>query len=335
MRLDHRLAQMRGLFRSGVVLLLTGVMLAAGCTTPRTTPPTTATPVTKNRVIDSYAANREVEEARRMMEVGDYNVVIPRLLHLISKYPESRAANEARYLLGVAYYKINGYRDAIDMFNEYLRMAPKGKYADKSAEYVAKLMEEYKQKFPTAEELDAGIEAARKKLEADPKSLAAQLELADLMWKRGDYSRAGRLYWTIVQGHPEYAQDATVKSRIELLPGGEYTVLTPVEVQRRQIAAQPVVVVNVNAFHSGADLFTRQPKYYVVTGQVVNRGDSVLYGVQVIVTIFGFGNVVYDTNTVTIGRMNPEEIRAFSVRFSSFENISNIYRHECVVSFQR
>jgi hypothetical protein len=61
----------------------------------------------------------------------------------------------------------------------------------------------------------------------------------------------------------------------------------------------------------------------------------VLYGVQVFVTIYGFGNVVFDTSTINIGRLNPGETRAFSVRFSNFDNIENVRRHEAVGTFQR
>ena len=93
--------------------------------------------------------------------------------------------------------------------------------------------------------------------------------------------------------------------------------------------------MNTNAFQSGHDLLTREKLYYVVTGQVVNRGDSVLYGTELVVTIFGFGNVVLDTNTVSFGRMNPGEARAFSVRFSNFPNIDDIRRFEAVPTFQR
>ncbi|MFA6241883.1 MAG: FxLYD domain-containing protein, partial [Candidatus Hydrogenedentales bacterium] len=116
---------------------------------------------------------------------------------------------------------------------------------------------------------------------------------------------------------------------------GQYLILTPMEVQRREVEKQPLVIVNMSSFRSGEDLFTRQPLYYSVTGQAVNRSDSVLYGVQVMVTLYGFGNVVYDTTTANIGRLNPGESRAFSVRFSNFDDIENIYRYEAVGSFER
>lgn len=295
----------------------------------------TETPVSKNRVLNERSSSREVEEARRMIKSGDTTVVIPRLLQVIAKYPDSKSSLDARYWLGVAYMDVKSYRDAIDVFNEYLRLAPDGAFADQSRQYVASLQKEYEQKYWTPEKLDAQIRELTEALKADPNNVDNQLKLADMLWKRGDYDYAGRLYAQVVKVNPETASDPQVSSRIEFLPSGGYVVLTPAEVQRREIEKQPLAVINTASFQSGRDLLTRQSMYYVVTGQVVNRGDSVLYGVQVNVTIYGFGNMVYDTNTVNIGRLNPGEIRAFSVRFSNFQNIDDINRYECVGSFER
>ena len=303
--------------------------------TPRSTSPAAVIPLLSGRIGDQHAAKKEVEEAKHMIEGGEASLVIPRLLHTISKYPLSRAALDARYLLGLAYYEIDGYRDAIDVFDEYLRLAPEGRYADECAGYVAKLTEEYSRKYPSPKELDRQISDISQKLADAPGKFEYEWELADLLWKRGDYANAAKFYIVIVEKHPQYAGDETVKSRVEILPNGEYVVLSPAEVQRRQIEAQPLVVINQASFRGGRDLFSREARYYVVTGQVLNRGDSVLYGVQVFVTVFGFGNVVYDTRTVTIGRLSPGEVRAFSVQMRNFENIENIDRYECVGVFQR
>ena len=73
--------------------------MAVGCVTPREQPPNTFTPVTKNRALNQRAANKQVEVARRNIEAGDYSVVIPQLLDVISFYPESSAARDARYWL--------------------------------------------------------------------------------------------------------------------------------------------------------------------------------------------------------------------------------------------
>jgi tetratricopeptide (TPR) repeat protein len=295
----------------------------------------TETPVSKNRILDERSSSREVEEARRMIEAGDTTVVIPRLLQIISKYPNSKSSMDARYWLGVAYMEIKSYWEAIEVFDEYLRLAPDGKYAEQSAQYAASLQTEYERKYWTAEKLETRIHELTETLKADPNNTENQLQLADVLWKRGDYEYAGRLYARVIKENPETASDPEISMRIEMLPSGGYIVLTPGEVQRREVERQPMAIINTASFKSGRDLITRENLYYVITGQAVNRGDSVLYGVQVIVTIYGFGNMVYDTNTVTIGRLNPGEIRAFSVRFSNFQNIDDIHRYECAGTFER
>jgi hypothetical protein len=112
-------------------------------------------------------------------------------------------------------------------------------------------------------------------------------------------------------------------------------IVTPSEIERRSIENRPLLITNTNYFRSGEDLITRESRFYVVSGQAHNRSDSILYGVQVHVTIYGFGNVIYDTATVNIGRLHPGEQRAFSIRFSNFDNINNVARYECIGTFDR
>jgi len=324
----------------GITLCLVILVAASSCTTPRSTPASTVLPVfTSATVAENRAAEKEVEESKRLIlkegDAGDNSTVIPRLLHTISKYPTTTAAIEARYWLGVAYYDIGGYRDAIDMFNDYLRLAPNGQYAANCATIVAQATTEYDKRFPSPEKLDEEIKKMAAQAQADPDNLEVGMQLAELLWKRGNYEEAGAIYKNNVDRNPEYAKNETVKSRIELLPNDEYIVLTPAEIQRRQVEAEPLAIINQSSFRSGEDLFTRTSRYYSVTGQVVNRSDSVLYGVQVIVTIYGVGNVVFDTTTVNIGRLNAGETRAFSVRMNNYDNVENINRYECVGTFQR
>ncbi|MBX7257590.1 MAG: FxLYD domain-containing protein [Candidatus Hydrogenedentes bacterium] len=320
-------------FLAGVAVLT--VVMAAGCYTPRTMAPSPEPLDKKPSTMKGNGGQQELSEAKYMVEHGDYTVVIPRLLQIISNYPNSKYSLEARYLLAVTYKEVKSYRDAIDVLNEYLRIAPEGPRAKECKKLASSLSEEYEQKYWTEEKLEARIDELSKALQKDPQSVDLQLELADLLWKRGDYQNAGTMYARVAQEHPEKANDPLLTSRIEIMPSGQYLVLTPGEVQRRAVEKQPLVVINLASFRSGEDLFTRQPLYYSVTGQAVNRSDSVLYGVQVMVTLYGFGNVVYDTTTANIGRLNPGESRAFSVRFSNFDDIENVYRYEAVGSFER
>jgi hypothetical protein len=61
----------------------------------------------------------------------------------------------------------------------------------------------------------------------------------------------------------------------------------------------------------------------------------VLYGVEISITTYGFGNVVYDSQTVPVGDVRPGEIRAFSVRFANFREIESIDHYDYSVSYQR
>ena len=292
-------------------------------------------PILKDQFADFRTASREVDEAERMIQAGDFTVVVPRLQHVISKYPDSKPAVDARYWLGVAYFELKSSREAIDMFSDYLRLAPKGKFASQARDYVKQLHEEYQAKYMSPEELDRQISEISIQARLNPDNTQLQFDLADLLWKRGNYDEAGRIYYALVKSHPELAGDSRIISRVELHPNNAYVVLSPAEVQRRQVEEKPLVIVNTASFRSGRDLLTREQKYYVVTGQAHNRSDSVLYGVQVIITLYGFGGMVYDTKTVNIGRMNPGERRAFSVQFSHFDTLDNILRYECEGIFER
>lgn len=309
--------------------------IAVGCVGPRSTSPAASQPIPRSRTIDSHTAKKELDVAKEMIAAGDTSVVIPRLIHLITKYPESKTAVEARYVLGLAYREVKSFRSAMDMFEEYLRLDPEGASAENARTQLADLANEYARQYTSPEELDQQIASATDRLNQAPGDLAARLELADLLWQRGNYNESAQMYHEIATDHPEYAHDGTLASRVELLPSGGYVVLSPAEVQRREIEAQPLTIENQASFRAGRDIFTRVQDNYVVTGQAFNRSDSVLYGVQVHVTLYGFGGMVFDASTVNVGRLSPGERRAFSVRFANFDNIENIQRFECVGSFQK
>jgi tetratricopeptide (TPR) repeat protein len=309
-------------------------LLAEGCISSSDRPPV-ANSVGRGVAGDNAAAQQELAQVQRLLERNEHSIAIPRLLQIMTKYPDTQAAVDAEYFLARTYQSINSYREAIDLYNEYLRLAPEGQYAQRSHDALAVLIEEYERNFWTAERLNNQIAALDEKLKSDPANIQWRLDMAGLLWKRGDYEQAGQVYADIIDEHPEYYDDSTIRGRIEKTPAGAYAVITPAEVQRRAIERQPLSIVNTSAFKSGEDLLTRTPTYYVVTGMAVNRSDSVLYGVQVLVTIYGFGNVVYDTNTVRLGRLNPGEMRAFSVRFFNFPSIHNIHRYDTVASFER
>jgi hypothetical protein len=80
---------------------------------------------------------------------------------------------------------------------------------------------------------------------------------------------------------------------------------------------------------------TARERYYNVAGQAVNRSGHPLEDARITVTIYGMGQMVYDTQTASLGTLQPGETRAFSVQFSKFDNIFNVTHHECVGTFRR
>ncbi len=279
--------------------------------------------------------SQSLETAKALMAQGDYVTAIPRLIHMMETDPDTPATREARYWLGMAYYHTNSYRDSITLLEEYLRAEPESKFRSEAQSFLDELYKEYEERYLSREELDVAVAKAVSAVEADPQSTQARLQLANALWKRGDYDEAGNVYAALIAEQPEIYKNTTISERIELLPNNEYIVLTPSEIERRSREQRPIVVADLSSFRSGRDVLSSQYRHYVVTGQLQNRGDSTLYGVRAHVTIYGFANLVYDTQTITFGRLNVGESRAFSVRFSNFDNIENIVRYECVADFDR
>lgn len=280
--------------------------------------------------LDPYPAQKDLAEARRLMQDGRHHEVPPRLGRLIAQYPNTTTATEAYYLLGVAYFELNGYRNALDAFQEYLKRAPDGPHAQESRDKIAQLAALSEERYSTPDTLDAEIAAIESELRKGVESPELLLALGDRLWRRGRYEDAGKAYMRLIRVAPEFARSETLYARVEIQEDGSYVVLTPDEIRRREIERNPLGIINVHGFRTGRDLFTREFRDYVVSGQAVNRGGRILENVEILGTVYGFGGVVLDTRTVRVGRLRPGETRPFSMRFSNFESLNSIERYELV-----
>ena len=324
-------------------MLVAGCILyLAGCVTaPRPAPVSTDTQASapEGHVLDGSAARQDLVVAQRMVRAGDYSLVIPRLQRIATNYPDTQSGAEARYFLGLAYYQIGGYREALLYFNEYLTSMPEGKYVVLAREYLTSIAGEMQEGVVTEDVIQKQIESIEEKADGDPAKFADELELADLYWKAGHYQKAGALYIALIQQWPQLETDATIRTRIERGPKGDFIILSPEEVARRYAEEEPLLVVNTHSYRSGKastwQKATGHDTNYHVSGQVVNRGNDTLRNVQVVVTIYGFGSLIYDVKTVNVGRLRAGETRAFSVRFTNFDNIENVFRYECEGTFER
>jgi tetratricopeptide (TPR) repeat protein len=293
-------------------------------------------PVGATHTSDPGSAAKDLAVARRMVNTGEFSLVIPRLQQIVSNYPAAQAAIEARYYLGRSYYAVGAYNDALRYLDEYIDLAPDGEHVDAGRELLARLTDRVD--TPDASELETQVARLRELIVAEPDNMAPQLELANLLWEQGHYQQSGILYGELLERWPGLESDMAIRRRVERDTAGRLIVLTPQEVERRYRESEPLVIYNVSSFRSGRFEgwpATAHERYYNVTGQAVNQSARSLQDVRVIVTIYGFGHMVYDTQTVNLGGLRPGEARAFSVQFSRFDDIHNVTRHECVGTFRR
>jgi tetratricopeptide (TPR) repeat protein len=277
-----------------------------------------------------------LDAALAHVDKGAYRQALPRLRTIINEHPGTETALEARYWLAISYQAVGGTGDAIETAQDYLRIAPNGPHADELRAWNKALQSEYAGRYPNIETLDANINRVQAELAKQPDSMALSLQLADLLWQRGRYDEAGVAYMAAYQKWPDQVgRDQLFKQRVEMHSDGTHTLLTPAEINQRDRQRNPVVVMNTSSFGSGRSLLSRSRSTYVVTGQVLNRSDDIIYGIDVLVTIYGFGNQVYDTTVYRVDRLFPHETRAFSVSFRNFPDINQIDRYDATVSYQR
>lgn len=280
-------------------------------------------------------ASRELATVKRMMKAGEYSLAIPKLQQIVDKYPGDASAVEAHYHLGEAYYNVGAFTSALDCLHEYEKLAPEGAYLENSRALVARLTGTAATAPPTEQEAQiAALEAA---IAAAPEEMAPRLELAEMLWSLDQYDEAGRVYTELLQRWPRLETDVVIRRRMERDASGNLAVLSPAKMEQRYRELEPLKIYNVSSFRSGRFEgwpATANERYYNVAGQAVNQSEQALADVSIVVTIYGLGQMVYDTQTVPIGSMRPGEVRAFNAQFSRFDNIYNITRHECTGTFR-
>ena len=328
--------------RVPVAVLCVGVLCGLSVIGCVRTPDVISPPVGGNLDHESMGsevrtAAKKLDVAKRMVHAGQYAQVIPRLAHLVSDCAHTPAGQEAHFFLGVAYHEIGGLKQAREHLRAYLKSAPAGAHAELGQRYLAKLDSEIDLATQTQREAEERIAELEEEAEQASDELAHKLELADLYWREGRFDEAGTVYAQVLRKWPQLETDPTIRQRIERQDDGDLVILTPQEVERRIAERDPLVIINTSAFKSGrlwGQAAVAMPRYYNVTGEVVNRSESSLRNVRVIVTLYEFSTVI-DTKTVAIGAMRPGETRAFSAKFANLPNMYDVYHYECVGTYQR
>jgi len=254
--------------------------------------------VAHRQVVHAGHANGELDYAYQDLANGRYLSAMTKYL-LVLQRDSTRpgARQEARFRLAECYYNMRSFMEAGIQFERYLADYPDGAFVSEAKQYLGKLQ---------------GIEdQERQQQELQTKeNQAVQLDSA----KRND---------------------KLINSRLEFHEDGSATVLTPAEQERRERERNPVAIFNKHGYRGGSGgVLQGEPRWYTVTGQVVNRSSRTIGSVSVAVTLYDFSGHVLDTANYGMGAMRPGQIRAFRTTFTAFENIYNIDHYECEAVYQ-
>jgi tetratricopeptide (TPR) repeat protein len=284
-------------------------------------------------------SNGELSSAYQDMKDGRYGAAAAIYLLVLQEESGGPAAEESRFRLGQCYFHMRSYLDAGTQFQRYLSDYPNGAFAANSKQYVAELREMEEQERAQDEqrerEIRIRIEHWRAVAKSEPDNAEAAVEIGHALWDLDEYEAAAREYIRGIELDPDVIYGKLLSQRISFNDDDTVTVLTPEEIAEFEKERTPIVVFNTYDYRGGdAGVLHAEPRWYIVTGQIVNRSSQTVRGVAVLVTIKDFAGHVLDSTEHRIGTVRPGQIRAFSVRFTSFKNIYDIDRYECEPVFE-
>lgn len=283
--------------------------------------------------------NGEMSSAYRDLKARRYSLALVKYLLILQQEPSGPEAEESKFRLGECYFHMRSYLEAGAQFQRYLSDCPEGVFAADARQYLGKLQEieqrERERERLRKEEIRKRLGHWREASRKEPTSAEAAAQVGHAFWDLEQYEEATQEYLRAINLEPDRRYGKLISQRLSFDEDGTVTVLTPEELARLERERNPIVVFNRHAYRGGGrDLFSSAPRWFIVTGQLVNRSSHTVRDVGVLVTILDFAGHVLDSADHRVGTVKPGQIRAFSVRFTKFENIYNIDRYECKPVFE-
>ncbi len=294
--------------------------------------------VTQGRAL-ARLSNGELSSAYGDMKDGRYGAAAASYILVLQEESGGPAAEESRFRLGQCYFHMRSYLEAGTQFQRYLSDHPTGTFAANSKQYLGELREmeerERVQDKMREREIRKRLEHWRAVAKSEPDNAEAAVQIGHALWDLDEHETAAREYVRGIDLDPDVIYGKLLSQRISFNDDDTVTVLTPEEIAELERERNPIVIYNTYARPGGGgSLFSSEPRWYIVSGQVYNRSSQTVRGVGVLVTIKDFAGHVLDSTEHRVGTVRPEQIRSFRVTFSNFENIYNIDRYECEPVFE-
>lgn len=289
-----------------------------------------------DRGFNSAILDHEYKHALKAYDHEDYAIAATSFENLVDRLPESPEREEVLYKQGVAYFKLRNYHDADETFKNYLTRYPSGRFLADVTQEEARVAVERTKPNPVATEL---LDAAKKdlstltKLEAQhPTDPEVKYLLGNIQYELGHYEQAGQKYLEAQSLQAAYMEKDLIRERMFINNQGQPVVLTPADLDKLDRERHPLVIFDAYPFRSrnNTDAFGAQQVYKVVTGKIRNQGSKVLHNVSIDVRFVNAVSDILDVQVVQIGRLYPNEVKAFLARAENYDSLLNIVRVEYV-----
>jgi hypothetical protein len=284
-------------------------------------------------------SNGELSSAYGDMKDGRYGAAAAIYILVLQEESSGPAAEESRFRLGQCYFHMRSYLEAGTQFHRYLSDHPNGAFAANAKQYLAGLHEmeerERAQDKRREREIRRRLEHWKAVAKGEPDNAEAAVQVGHALWDLNEYEAAAHEYVRGIELDEDVVYGKLLSQRISLNDDGTVTVLTPEEIAQLEKERNPIVVFNTYDYRGGdTGVLHAEPRWYIVTGQVVNGSSQTVRGVGVLVTIKDFAGHVLDSTEHHIGTVRPRQIRSFRVSFANFKNIYDIDRYECEPVFE-
>lgn len=255
----------------------------------------------------------------------------------------SRRREVSMYNLATAYMNMKAYHDAKQVYTQYQREFPDGRFlgaSHQALEDIGRRLSdrdsELNRKLAQAEKEIARIKG---QLEAGGDNPELLVALGHAYWQIGQFQSAGEAYLRAIELKPELRENPLLLERLIFDMRGN---LVPIKSRDELVALRnerdPLVIENVRERRArgGDELFSARRRFFEVTGTVRNRSTRPILGVRVEVTFHNALDQIIDVGSYSIGTLYPQQSRPFIVRVGlDAEAMNNVSRYRCQPLYQQ